>query len=186
MDWTDRNTCILFGDGAGATLLGCVEDGYGFKSFDLGSDGSGGDLLKVPAGGSRLPASIKTVSNRQHYIQMSGSDVFKFAVRVMESSAKSVMEKAGLTIEDIDYLVPHQANIRIIDSAVKRLGISHDKVAVNLNRYGNMSAASIPVALDELVENGKIKAGDHLLLVGFGGGLTWGASILRWNTNEQI
>ncbi|UOF89290.1 ketoacyl-ACP synthase III [Fodinisporobacter ferrooxydans] len=185
VDWSDRNTCILFGDGAGAALLGCVEEGYGFQSFELGSDGSGGHLLSVPAGGSRLPASMETVANKQHYIQMAGSDVFKFAVRVMESSSLTVIEKAGLTKEAIDFLVPHQANIRIIDAAVKRLGISPDKVAVNLNRYGNMSSASIPVALDELVESKRVHAGDYLLFVGFGGGLTWGASILRWNTTEQ-
>lgn len=186
VDWTDRNTCILFGDGAGAAVLGPVEEGYGFKSFNLGSDGSGGDLLQVPAGGSRLPASIETIANRQHFIQMSGSDVFKFAVRVMETSAKSVIEKAGLTIEDIDLLVPHQANIRIIDSAVKRLGLPDEKVVVNLNRYGNMSAASIPVALDESVQSGRINEGDNLVLVGFGGGLTWGASVLRWSAKENF
>lgn len=185
LDWTDRNTCVLFGDGAGAAVLGRVEDGYGFLSFELGSDGGGGDLLKLPAGGSRLPASEKTVANRQHFVHMAGSDVFKFAVRVMGSSAEAVMEKAGITKQDIDFLVPHQANSRIIDAAVKRLGLSKDKVVVNLDRYGNMSAASIPVALDEAVQDGKIQEGNHLVLVGFGGGLTWGATVLRWNTKEK-
>lgn len=186
IDWTDRNTCVLFGDGAGAAVLGRVEDEYGFLSFELGSDGGGGDLLKLPAGGSRLPASEKTVANRQHFVHMAGADVFKFAVRVMGSSAEAAIEKAGLTKQDIDFLVPHQANSRIIDAAVKRLGLSVDKVVVNLDRYGNMSAASIPVALNEAVQNGKIHEGDHLVLVGFGGGLTWGATVLRWNTKEKV
>lgn len=185
VDWSDRNTCVLFGDGAGAAVLGPVKDGSGFLSFELGSDGSGGDLLKLPAGGSRLPASSETIANKQHFLYMAGSDVFKFAVRVMGSAAEAVIEKAGLTKDDIDFLVPHQANIRIIDSAVKRLGLSADKVVVNLDRYGNMSAASIPVALDEAVRSGKIKEGDHLVLVGFGGGLTWGATVLKWSTKQQ-
>lgn len=185
VDWTDRNTCVLFGDGAGAAVIGPVEAGNGFLSFELGSDGGGGELLKLPAGGSRLPASEATIAGKQHFIYMSGSDVFKFAVRVMGSSAEAAMEKAGLTKEDIDFLVPHQANIRIIDSAVKRLGLSKDKVVVNLDRYGNMSAASIPVALDEAVRAGRIKEGDHLVLVGFGGGLTWGATVIKWNTREK-
>lgn len=185
VDWTDRNTCVLFGDGAGAAVLGPVEEGYGFLSFDLGSDGKGGELLKLPAGGSRMPASNETVASRLHYIYMSGGDVFKFAVRAMGASAEAALEKAGLTKEDIDFLVPHQANIRIIDAAVKRLGVSKDKVVVNLDRYGNMSAASIPVALDEAVRKGSIQQGDHLVLVGFGGGLTWGATVLRWSMKEK-
>ncbi|RKD24166.1 3-oxoacyl-ACP synthase [Ammoniphilus oxalaticus] len=185
VDWTDRNTCVLFGDGAGAAVLGPVEDGSGFLSFDLGSDGAGGELLKLPAGGSRMPASEETIANKQHFLQMAGSDVFKFAVRVMGSSAEAAIEKAGLTKEDISLLVPHQANMRIIDAAVKRLGLPIEKVVVNLDRYGNMSAASIPVALDEAAKNGKIKQGDHLVLVGFGGGLTWGASVLKWDTTEK-
>jgi len=185
VDWSDRNTCVLFGDGAGAAVLGPVKLGSGFLSFELGSDGSGGELLKLPAGGSRLPASAETIANKQHFLYMSGSDVFKFAVRVMGSSAEAAIEKAGLTKDDIDFLVPHQANIRIIDSAVKRLGLTKDKVVVNLDRYGNMSAASIPVALDEAVRNGKINDGDHLVLVGFGGGLTWGAAVLKWSTKEK-
>lgn len=185
VDWSDRNTCVLFGDGAGAAVLGPVKDGSGFLSFELGSDGSGGELLKLPAGGSRLPASDKTIANKQHYLHMSGSDVFKFAVRVMGSSAEAAIEKAGLSKTDIDFLVPHQANIRIIDSAVKRLGLSKDKVVVNLDRYGNMSAASIPVALDEAVRQGRVQEGDHLVLVGFGGGLTWGATVLKWCTKQK-
>jgi 3-oxoacyl-[acyl-carrier-protein] synthase-3 len=180
MDWTDRNTCVLFGDGAGAAVLGPVEEGYGFQSFVLGGDGSGGELLKLPAGGSRLPATEETVKARQHYIYMAGREVFKFAVRVMGSATEEALAKAGLTKEDIDFLVPHQANIRIIDSAVKRLGLTEDKVIVNLDRYGNMSSASIPVALDEAIQAGKIEKGDTVVLCGFGGGLTWGATVIKW------
>jgi 3-oxoacyl-[acyl-carrier-protein] synthase-3 len=185
LDWTDRNTCVLFGDGAGAAVLGPVENGYGFLSFELGSDGSGGEFLKLPAGGSRLPASEQTVADKLHYVSMSGSDVFKFAVRIMGSSAESAIEKAGLSKEDIDFLVPHQANIRIIESAIKRLGLGLDKVVVNLDRYGNMSAASIPVALDEAVRSGTIKEGNHIVLVGFGGGLTWGSTVIKWSMKEK-
>ncbi len=180
VDWTDRNTCVLFGDGAGAAVLGPVEEGYGFLSFELGGDGSGGNLLNLPAGGSRLPASEKTIRERLHYVHMSGREVFKFAVRVMGNATEEALAKAGLSKEDIDFLVPHQANIRIIDSAVKRLGLTEDKVVVNLDRYGNMSSASIPVALDEAVERGLSKKGDTMVLCGFGGGLTWGATVLKW------
>lgn len=180
VDWTDRNTCVLFGDGAGAAVLGPVEEGYGFLSFELGGDGSGGNLLNLPAGGSRLPASEKTIQERLHYVHMSGREVFKFAVRVMGNATEEALAKAGLSKEDIDFLVPHQANIRIIDSAVKRLGLTEDKVVVNLDRYGNMSSASIPVALDEAVGRGQIKKGDTMVLCGFGGGLTWGATVLKW------
>jgi 3-oxoacyl-[acyl-carrier-protein] synthase-3 len=184
-DWEDRNTCVLFGDGAGAAVLGPVEEGYGFKSFVMGADGSGGVHLCLPAGGSRLPANAETVKDRLHYVKMNGREVFKFAVRVINSATDEAIEKAGITKEEIDFLVPHQANLRIIDSAMERLGLSPDKVVVNLDRYGNMSSASIPVALDEAIEEGKIKEGNHLLLVGFGGGLTWASTILRWSTKEK-
>ncbi|RXT15076.1 beta-ketoacyl-ACP synthase III [Ammoniphilus sp. CFH 90114] len=185
VDWKDRNTCVLFGDGAGAAVLGPVEEGYGFLSFDLGSDGKGGELLKLPAGGSRLPATVDTIASGLHYISMSGGDVFKFAVRAMGNSAEAALEKAGMTKKDIDFMVPHQANIRIIDAAVKRLGLPKEKVIVNIDRYGNMSAASIPVALDEAVNKGSIRYGDNLVLVGFGGGLTWGATVLKWSLKEK-
>lgn len=180
MDFTDRGTCVLFGDGAGAAVLGEVEEGYGILSTDLGAKGEGGKYLTLPAGGSRMPASRETVDNRQHYIHMGGGEVFKFAVRIMGQGAVSVIEKAGLVIEDVDYLVPHQANIRIIEAAAKRVKLPMEKVKVNLDRYGNMSAASIPVALDEALREGKIKRGDHIVLVGFGGGLTWGAALIKW------
>jgi 3-oxoacyl-[acyl-carrier-protein] synthase-3 len=179
-DFTDRGTCVLFGDGAGAVILGEVEEGYGILSTDLGAKGEGGKYLTLPAGGSRRPASIETVENREHFIKMGGGEVFKFAVRIMGQGAAAVVEKAGLQIEDVDYLVPHQANIRIIEAAAKRLKLPMEKVKVNLDRYGNMSAASIPVALDEAIKEGKVNKGDHVVLVGFGGGLTWGAALIRW------
>lgn len=180
LNWTDRNTCVLFGDGAGAAVLGPVEEGYGFLSFELGADGSGGDLLKLPAGGSRMPASEQTVKENLHTVSMVGKEVFRFAVRVIGNAADMALKKAGLTKENIDFFIPHQANIRIIDSAMKRFGLTDDKVIVNLDRYGNMSSASIPVALDEAVQNGRIHKGDILVLCGFGGGLTWGAAVLKW------
>jgi 3-oxoacyl-[acyl-carrier-protein] synthase-3 len=179
-DYTDRNTCVLFGDGAGAAVLGPVGDGRGFHSFVLGSDGSGADVLVVPGGGSRRPASKETVENREHFIKMNGKEVFKFAVRVMGTAAEEALEKAGKTVGDIDFLIPHQANLRIIDAAAKRLNLPMEKVYVNVDRYGNMSSASIPVALDEASKRGQIQPGDTLVLVGFGGGLTWGASVLTW------
>jgi 3-oxoacyl-[acyl-carrier-protein] synthase-3 len=181
MDWEDRNTCVLFGDGAGAVVLGPAKEGRGFLSFEMGSDGSGGNLLKQEAGGSRNPATQETVLARKHYISMAGNEVFKFAVRILGTAAEAALEKAGLTKEDVDFLVPHQANIRIIESAITRLGLSSDKVYVNLDKYGNMSSASIPVALDEAVRAGKFGDGDLLVLVAFGAGLTWGAATLRWS-----
>lgn len=180
MDFEDRSTCVLFGDGAGAAVLGPVEEGKGFLSFEMGADGGGGQLLIQQAGGSRIPASQESVLARQHYISMAGSEVFKFAVRVIGSSSEAALKKAGYTKDDIDYLIPHQANVRIIDAATNRLGLDPEKVFVNLDRYGNMSSASIPVALDEAVRTGKIQEGGLLVLCGFGAGLTWGATVVRW------
>lgn len=179
-DWTDRNTAILFGDGAGAAVLGEVPEGYGVLGVHLGAEGAGGDLLKLPAGGSRMPASAETVAQRLHFTQMDGNEVFKFAVKVMGEAVKQALEMANLSTSDITYLVPHQANIRIIQSAAKRVGMPMDKVIVNVDKYGNTSAASIPIALDEAVKGGKIKKGDIIAMVGFGGGLTWAASIIKW------
>lgn len=179
-DYTDRNTCVLFGDGAGAVILGEVPEGRGFQSFDLGAEGAGGTLLKLEAGGSRMPASVETVEGKKHYIYMNGREVFKFAVRVMNTATGDVLKKAGKTKEDIDLFVPHQANIRIIQSAMERLELSESKVVVNVDKYANTSAASIPLALVEAAEQGRIKEGDCVLMVGFGGGLTWGASVLIW------
>lgn len=179
-DYTDRNTCVLFGDGAGAVIVGEVPEGRGFLSFDLGAEGAGGELLKLAAGGSRLPASEETVKAKQHYIYMNGREVFKFAVRVMGSATEEVLRKAGKTKGDIDLFVPHQANIRIIQSAMQRLNLPEEKCVINVDKYANTSAASIPLALVEAAEDGRIKEGDTVLLVGFGGGLTWGASVLVW------
>lgn len=180
LDWTDRNTCVLFGDGAGAAVFGPSSDDSGILSTILGADGAGGKFLDMPAGGSRRPATHETVEQRLHTVRMDGSEVFKFAVRIMNSASKEAIDKAELVEEDIAYLVPHQANIRIISGAAKRLNLPLDKVMINLHRYGNMSAASVPVALDEAVEQGKFKKGDNIVLVGFGGGLTWGASVIKW------
>lgn len=178
-DWQDRSTCVLFGDGASAIVLGPVERG-GFKSFILGADGSGGNLLEIPAGGSRLPASYETVSQRLHYIKMNGREVFKFAVKIMGEAALEAIEKAGLRPSDIDLFIPHQANIRIIESAAERLSLSMDKVFINLDRYGNTSSASVGIALHEALLLGKIKEGSKIVMVGFGAGLTWGACVLEW------
>jgi len=180
LNWEDRLTCILFGDGAGAAVLQPVEEGFGFLSSELGSDGSGGKLLFQPAGGSQCPASLETVEKKLHTLQMEGKEVYKFAVRIMGNVSVKVLEKAGLTKEDVDLLIPHQANIRILDAAVKRIGISPDNVVVNLDKYGNMSAASIPVALDEVSRAGRLAEGDIIVMVGFGTGLTWGACVLKW------
>lgn len=180
VDWTDRNTCVLFGDGAGAAVLGPVKEGHGFLSYELGADGSGGELLKLSAGGSRLPASVDTLAQNLHTVTMAGREVFKFAVRVIGNSIEEALKKANLTKEEIDFFIPHQANIRIIESAIKRFGLTEDKVIINLDRYGNMSSASIPVALDEAIRQGRIKKGNIVVLCGFGGGLTWGATVLRW------
>ncbi|WP_311198863.1 beta-ketoacyl-ACP synthase III [Paenibacillus hexagrammi] len=179
-DYTDRNTCILFGDGAGAVVIGEVPEGRGFKSFELGADGSGGELLKIEGGGSRRPATQQSIDERRHFIYMAGSEVFKFAVRIMGNAAEEALRKAGWNKGEIDVLVPHQANMRIIQASLNRLELSDDKCMINLDKYGNMSAASIPVALAEAVEQGRVKEGDRLVLVGFGGGLTWGASAMVW------
>lgn len=179
-NWEDRNTCVLFGDGAGAVVLGAVDEGYGILSTVLGSDGKGGEYLYLPGGGSRMPLSEEVLEKKLNTIQMNGQEVFKFAVKVMASASVEVLEKCGLTPDDVDFLIPHQANIRIIDSAVKRLSLSYDKVYVNLDKYGNMSSASIPVALDEALKEDKIHKGDVVLFVGFGAGLTWGSAVIKW------
>ncbi|WP_219836628.1 beta-ketoacyl-ACP synthase III [Paenibacillus sp. R14(2021)] len=179
-DYTDRNTCILFGDGAGAAVLGKVPEGRGFKSFELGADGSGGELLCLSGGGSRLPSSTESIASKQHFIYMAGSEVFKFAVRIMGSAAEEALRKAGMEKSEIDLLIPHQANVRIIQSALNRLNLPEEKAMINLDKYGNVSAASIPIALAEAVEQNRVNEGDCLVLVGFGGGLTWGASVLVW------
>ncbi len=179
-DFSDRNTCVLFGDGAGAAVVSEVPEQYGILSSCLGADGSSGDLLKLPAGGSRIPASAESIRDGLHYIKMDGGKVYRFAAKAMAEAAEVALAKCGLLKEDINYMIPHQANIRIIESAVKRLKISEDKVYINIDKYGNMSAASIAVALDEASRKGLLKDGDAIVLVAFGGGLTWGSAVIRW------
>lgn len=181
VNWSDRNTCVLFGDGAGAVVLGPVPEGYGILAAKMAADGSGGKWLFQPAGGSRLPASEATVQQRLHTIHMQGREVFRFAVRYMEEVSLASLQQCGLAPADIDLFVPHQANLRIIDAARRRLGLPEEKVAINLDRYGNMSSASIPVALDEASRTGQLKAGDRVLLAAFGAGFTWGAAVVRWS-----
>ncbi|MFY9114546.1 MAG: beta-ketoacyl-ACP synthase III [Dethiobacteria bacterium] len=180
IDWEDRTTCVLFGDGAGAVILRPTDAGRGFISTDLRSDGSGAEMLIVPAGGSRLPASDITVREKKHFVKMNGNEVFKFAVRVVEDITVSLLEKADEKVENLDFLFLHQANLRIIESARKRLGLPMEKVPVNIDRYGNMSAASIPISLYENVESGPLKKGDLVALVAFGAGLTCGGVLLEW------
>lgn len=179
-DWTDRGTCILFGDGAGAAVVSTVDPGQGVLGFDLGSDGSGSQMLTIPSSGSLHPQSEQTLKDRLQFIHMDGPAVFRFAVRIMGESAARSVEKCGLTPHDVDWFVPHQANIRIIDSATKRLGIDPERVYVNVERYGNTSAASIPIALYEAYHKGCIKQGDSVVMVGFGAGLTWASCVLVW------
>ncbi len=181
VDWEDRNTCVLFGDGAGACILEPCDESFGILSSELGSDGVKGDVLIVPGGGSKNPATAETVKNKLHAIRMDGKEVFKFAVRVMEQSSMRVLESAGLSKEELDFMISHQANSRIIDAAMKKLGLSKDKTHVNLTKYGNTSAASVPVALDEAVKSELIKKGDNLLLIAFGAGLSWASVVLKWN-----
>jgi 3-oxoacyl-[acyl-carrier-protein] synthase-3 len=179
-DWKDKNTRALLGDGAGAVALKEVKDGKGILSFYLGADGSGADLLKQPAGGSRLPASHETINQRLHYLKMNGREVFKFATRRMVKAAIKALDKAGLTEKDIDLLIPHQANLRILDCVAEKLDLPIAKIMINVDRYGNTSAASIPIALAEAVKQKRINENDLLVLVAFGAGLTWGASVIRW------
>lgn len=181
MNWQDRNTCVLFGDGAGVAVVGVVEDGLGVLGIDLGSDGSGGKYLFQPAGGSRKPASPETVAENEHTIHMNGPEVFKFAIQIMGKTAKRALAKAGMQPEELDLLVPHQANMRIITSAAKRLKAPMEKVWVNVDKYANTSAASIPIALCEAQQAGALKKGDNVLLVGFGAGLTWASIVLKWS-----
>jgi 3-oxoacyl-[acyl-carrier-protein] synthase III len=179
MNFADRSTCVLFGDGAGAVVLEPVP-AEGFLGFELGADGAGGVDLQMPAGGSRLPASAETVAGRLHYVHMNGRQVFRFATRVLVSSAESLLAKTGVAIEDVDVYVPHQANVRIIDHAVAKLGIPEERVVVNVDRYGNTSSASIPLALAEAVGDGRVRKGSMVLMTGMGAGLTWGSALMRW------
>ena len=178
-DWEDRNTCVLFGDGAGAAVLG-ESKGQGILSAYLGSDGTKTDLLQMPGGGSRNPASAQTVKDRLHYIKMEGSELFKIAVTSMADAALMALKNAGLKCADVNWIIPHQANLRIINAVAKRLGFVNAQVYLNIEKYGNMSSACVAIALCEAAEEGKIKKGDIVLLDAFGGGLVWGALIIKW------
>lgn len=180
IDWTDRNTCLLFGDGAGAVVVEASEGEQGILSTHLHSDGSYWELLYQPGCGNRNPAVQNTLDERKIFLMMQGNEVFKLAVRAMEDAALQALAKNGLTPSDISIFIPHQANRRIIDAIGKRLGLGDDKVYVNLDRYGNTSAASIPLALDEANRSGRIRQGDVVLFDAFGGGLTWGSALVRW------
>lgn len=179
-NWTDRGTCILFGDGAGAAVVGPVEPGAGLVAFDLGSDGSGASSLNIPVGGSREAVTCEDLASHRNKLFMEGREVFKFAVKIQGEATERVLAKCGLTTADVDLIVPHQANMRIIESAVKRLGLPLEKFFVNLDRYGNTSGASIPIAIDEATQSGRIKKGDTIVVVGFGAGLTWAAGVMKW------
>ncbi len=180
VDYKDRNTCILFGDGAGAVILSrCDDPTRGMQAFNLGANGHGADFITIPAGGSRKPASVETVNNREHYIRMNGREVYKFAVTQMTESLRQAMTDAGITPDQVKLVVPHQVNMRIIDSATEKLGFPKEKVFVNIEKYGNTSAASVPIALDEAVRSGKCGKGDWIIMVGFGAGLTWAATTFK-------
>lgn len=179
VDWTDRSTCVLFGDGAGAAVLGSVEDG-GILASHLGADGTKADLLKVPGGGSRTPTTHESVDQRLHYLKMNGGEIFKLATRIMADAGQQALAKCGLTANDVACVIPHQANLRIISAVMDRLHVPMEKVYLNVDRYGNMSAASTIVALCEAVRDGRIKQGDIVLLVAFGAGLAWGSLVIQW------
>ena len=179
IDWTDRSTCVLFGDGAGACVMTPVSRG-GILATDMGSDGSAAELLYMPGGGSKHPPSHASVDQRLHFLRMNGTEIFKLAVRRMADSAQAVMTQAGLKAEEVECFIPHQANIRIIEAVAKRAGVPMEKVFVNVDRYGNTSAASNLIALYEAVQGGTIARGDHVVLVAFGAGLTWGSILLQW------
>ena len=179
-DWEDRSTCVLLADGAGAVVIKPVKTGSGMLSFSLGADGRSGNLLYLPGGGSRNPASAETVQNHLHYIKMKGNELFKMAVRSLVDAALEALEKCRISPEEIDLFISHQANVRIIDAAAKRLGIPKEKSYINVDRCGNTSAASIPIALDEANRSGRLKKGNVVVLDAFGGGLTWGACVLKW------
>ncbi len=180
INWKDRNTCILFGDGAGAVLVQVGEEEYGILGSYLATDGSKSDLIQIKAGGSALPASHETVDKGLHFLEMKGQEVFKFAVRVIPQAINNILDVAGLKMEDIDLILPHQANLRIIEAAAKKLDIPVEKFYVNLELLGNTSTASVPIALEQAVNDGSLKKGGIVIMVGFGAGLSWGANVLRW------
>ncbi len=186
VNWKDRNTCVLFGDGAGAVVVQASDQPGGVLASVLRSDGSGSELLIIPAGGSAQPITAEAIEKNQHTIQMNGREVYKFATRVIDRTTREVMNKAGWTAEQVDLLVPHQANIRIIEAASKSLGIPMEKVFTNLEHYGNTSAASIPIAIAEAAEQGRLRPNDKVVLIGFGAGLTWAAAAVSWGQPKSV
>tara|TARA_X000000368_G_scaffold370573_1_gene319821 strand:- start:1023 stop:2009 length:987 start_codon:yes stop_codon:yes gene_type:complete len=182
VDYSDRNTCIIFGDGAGAALLEPNIDGYGIQDEFLRSDGVGKEFLKIEAGGSLMPTTEKTVKDKKHFLFQDGKSVFKFAVSNMAEAAYEIMDRNNLSNKDVDYLVPHQANRRIIDATANRMGICESKVLMNIKKYGNTTAATIPLVLSDYEK--KFKKGDNIIFAAFGGGFTWGASFLKWGYNS--
>jgi len=180
VDWQDRSTCVLFGDGAGAAILRSRGEQHGILTTCMGADGSKADILLMPGGGAKYPASKESVSARMHYLKMEGKEVFKNAIIAMQTAAEDALKKCNLTIHDIKCIIPHQANLRIIDALAERLGAPKEKVYVNLHRYGNISAASVAIALDEAAREGRFQRGDLILLVVFGSGLTWAACVVQW------
>lgn len=184
VDWTDRSTCVLFGDGCGAVLVEASDTPTGILSCELGSDGSDWDALIAPGGGCVNPFNEDVLRKREHYLRMDGKRVFKFATRKMTEAVTNAVHDSGLVWDDIDLIIPHQANARITDLAMRRLGVEPEKMVVNVDRYGNTSAASIPLALCDALEGGRLKSGDHVVLVGFGAGLTWAAVVLHWQPEQ--
>jgi len=180
VNWKDRNTCVLFGDGAGAVILQNRPGSHGLLTAVLGADGSKADLLRIPAGGCRLPASMETVAQKLHYIHMEGQETFKAAVEAMYTAAREALQRCNLDVSQLKCVIPHQANKRIIEAVCKKLGVKPNQIYVNLDRYGNTSAASVVIALDEAVQSGRIQRGDLVLLIVFGGGLTWAAAVIEW------
>lgn len=179
-DWTDRNTCVLFGDGAGAVLVGQGHEGSGILSTHLHANGGLSDLIQVPGGGSRDPASEQVLQDKRCFIKMKGNETFKVAVKSMEEATKEALDANKLTMDDVDLLIPHQANIRILNAVSQRLGLAREKVMINLDRFGNTSAASIPIALDQAIQEGRVHKGSVVLLAAFGAGLTWASALVRW------
>ena len=180
INWSDKDTCMLIGDGAGAVVLRQVPSGYGILSAKLGADGSGANFMMVPAGGSRKPATAEVIEQKMNKIQMNGQEVFKFAMKKLPEVTEQALELANLHTEDLKLIIPHQANRRIIEAAARRMDLPLEKFMVNVERYGNTSSATIPIALHEALETGRIESGDLIALTGFGGGLTWGSLIMRW------
>ena len=180
IDMQDRNTCVLFGDGAAAAIVSEVEDGYGILGTYLGAEGEDDEILKIPAGGTKKPNTFETIENRENFVKMKGQDVFKFAVHALPSATNKALKMAGVKSEDLEMIFPHQANVRIIESAAKRIHVPIEKFYMNLQRFGNTSSASVGLALGEALEKGVVKKGDLIALTGFGAGLTYGSMIIKW------